>query len=285
MKKVVRMMGLCALMALAFCSCKKNQSNGVSFTATIAQPESTSRTHGEFNADHEYYLVWDDADVIKIVNPDGSATCDFAVVSHSGSNAYFRTDDAAAVTFLKDLENETYYAFYPNAVYDDVTKKVTMQISNSQVVTEQVLDWGSFADETYPMYGDNSAQWDNFAFDSDAGFLTLVIKGMGQRYFDKVVLTTTDGMEIAGELVYNYDGTGGAFVGTDDHITITSDHLIQVKPSLPAEISFVLPECTLNGFEVDVYNGSTLLVHKVCNAAVVIEAKKYKVIMPELLIP
>ena len=148
MKKVVRMMGLCALMALALCSCKKNQTNGVSFTATIAQPESTSRTHGEFNADHEYYLVWDDADVIKIVNPDGSATvnpdgsatCDFAVVSHSGSNAYFRTDDAAAVTFLKDLENETYYAFYPNAVYNDVTKKVTMQISNSQVVTEQILD-------------------------------------------------------------------------------------------------------------------------------------------------
>jgi hypothetical protein len=286
MKKVVKMMGLCALMALALCSCnKKNQTNGVSFTATIAQPESTSRTHGEFNANHEYYLVWDDADMIKIVNPDGSATHDFTVVSHSGSNAYFRTDDATAVSFLGDLKNETYYAFYPNPVYDDVNKTVTMQISSSQVVTSQVLDWGSFADETYPMYGDNSAQWNNFVFDSDAGFLTLVIKGMGQRYFDKVVLTTTDGMEIAGELVYNYDGTGGTFVGTTDHITITSDHQIQVKPSLPAEISFVLPECTLNGFEVDVYLGNTLLVHKVCSAPVVIEAKKYKVIMPELLIP
>lgn len=285
MKKVVRMLGLCALVALAFASCKKNQTNGVTFSASIVQPESTNRTHGEFNADHEYYLVWDDADEIMVVNADGTDTENFVVTSHYGKNANFYVNEADKMAFLGDLENETYYAFYPNPVYNDVNKTVTMQISNSQVVTEQILDWGSFADDTYPMYGNNSAQWDNFAFDSDAGFLTLVIKGMGQRYFDKVVLTTTDGMEIAGELVYNYDGTGGTFVGTDDVITITSDHLIQVKPSLPAEISFVLPECTLNGFEVDVYNGSTLLVHKVCDATIVIEAKKYKVIMPELLIP
>ena len=285
MKKVVRILGLCALVALAFSSCKKNETKGVSFSATIAQPESTSRTHGEFNANHEYYLVWDDADKIKIVNPDGSATCDFEVDSHSGCNAYFKTNDAVAMSFLENLETETYTAFYPNPIYDDANKTVTMQISNSQMITEQILDWGSFADEAYPMYGNNSAQWDNFAFDSDAGFLTLVIKGTGQRYFDKVVLTTTDGMEIAGELVYNYDGTGGTFVGTNDTITITSDHQIQVKSSLPAEISFVLPECTLNGFYVDIYNGGTLLVHTLCNTTVQIEAKTYTVIMPELIIP
>lgn len=285
MKKVVRMLGLCALVALAFSSCKKNETKGVSFSATIAQLESTSRTHGEFNINHEYYMVWDDADKITIVNPDGSATCDFTVDSHSGSNAYFRTEDPTAVSFLANLQDETYYSFYPNPVYDDINKTVTMQISSSQIVNEQVLTWGSFADDTYPMYGNNSAQRQNFAFDSDAGFLTLVIKGMGQRYFDKVVLTTNDGMEIAGELVYNYDGTGGTFIGTSDAITITSEHQIQVKPSLPAEISFVLPQCTLNGFSVDVYNGSTRLVHKVCNVSVVIEPKKYTVIMPELQIP
>jgi len=288
MKKVVRILGLCALMALAFSSCKKNETKGVSFSATIAQPESTSRTHGEFNANHEYYLVWDDADEIMIVNPDGSATCDFTVDSHSGSNAYFKTSDAAAMSFLENLETATYTAFYPNAVYDDVNKTVTMQISNSQVITEQILDWGSFADEAYPMYGDNSVQWDNFVFDSDAGFLTLVIKGTpgsGQKSFDKVVLSTTDGMMIAGELVYDYDGTFNGFIGTNDTITITSDHLVPVGPSLPAEISFVLPECTLNGFYVDVYNGGTLLVHKRCNTVVPIVAKTYQVIMQELLIP
>ena len=280
-------MGLCALVALALCSCKKNQTNGVSFTATIAQTESTSRTHGEFNANHEYYLVWDDADEITIVNPDGSATHNFTVVSHSGRNAYFRTDDATAVSFLEDLEDETYYAYYPNAVYDNVNKTVTMQISDSQVVNDQVLGWGSFADETYPMYGNNSAQWNNFEFDSDAGFLTLVIKGMGQRYFDQVVLRSRNGEKIAGQLVYNYNGVGGGtFIGTSEQITITSDHAIQVKPSLPAEISFVLPVCTLEmGFEVYIYNGGVVVAHVETDATIEIEAKKYKVIMPEILIP
>ena len=271
-------------MTLALCSCKKNQTNGVSFSATMPQPESTSRTHGEFNANHEYYLVWDDADKITIVNPDGSDTQDFTVVSHNKRHAYFRTDDASAVSFLEDLKNETYYAFYPNAVYDDVNKTVTMQISNSQMINEQVLDWGSFADETYPMHGDNSANWQNFAFDSDAGFLTLIIKGMGTRLFNKVVLVA-NGVNIAGELVYNYDGTGCTFIGTSDTITITSDVDVQVKPSMPAEISFVLPICMLNGFEVYIYNGTNELVHRVCNDPVSIEAKKYTVIMPELLIP
>ena len=286
MKKVVRILGLCALVALAFSSCKKNETKGVSFSATIAQPESTSRTHGEFNYLHQYYLVWDDADEIMIVNPDGSDTHNFTVDSHSGSNAYFKTGDATAVSFLENLETATYTAFYPNAVYDNVAKTVTMQISDSQVVTEQILDWGSFADDSYPMYGNNSAQWDNFAFDSNAGFLTLVIKAMGPKSFDKVVLKTTDGMEIAGELVYDYDGTFNGFIGNNDNITITSDHLITVGPSMPAEITFVLPECTLNGFYVDVYNGSTLLVdNKLCNTVVPIVAKTYKVIMPELIIP
>ena len=286
MKKVVRMMGLCALMALAFCSCKKNQTNGVSFTATTAQTESPSRTHGEFNEHHEYYLVWDDADVITIVNPDGTDNKNFAVDSHSGYNAYFRTDDAAAISFLENLESETYYAYYPNAVYDTVNKTVTMQISNEQMINNQVLDWGSFADDTYPMRGNNSTKWDNFAFDSDAGFLTLVIKTVpgGTREFDKVVLIA-NGVNIAGELVYNYDGTNCTFNGTTDTITITSEDIIEVASSKPAEISFVLPECTLNGFEVYVYNGTDELVHKTCNVTAVIQAKRYTVIMPELLIP
>ena len=46
MKKVVRILGLCAIVALAFTSCKKdNQPAEISFKATINQPVNTSKTH------------------------------------------------------------------------------------------------------------------------------------------------------------------------------------------------------------------------------------------------
>ena len=47
MKKVVRMLGLCALVALAFTACKKNDTQKVTFTANVAQPVNDARTHAE----------------------------------------------------------------------------------------------------------------------------------------------------------------------------------------------------------------------------------------------
>ena len=46
MKKVVRILGLCALVALAFTSCKKDKQNEeLKFMASITQPVNTSKTH------------------------------------------------------------------------------------------------------------------------------------------------------------------------------------------------------------------------------------------------
>ena len=57
MKKVVRILGLCALVALAFTSCKKDKQNEeLKFMASITQPVNTSKTHID-NATN--MLVWD----------------------------------------------------------------------------------------------------------------------------------------------------------------------------------------------------------------------------------
>ena len=59
MKKVVRMSGLCALVALAFSACEKIDTTKVSFTATINQPTTNTRTHA-MGLNNDYFLVWDE---------------------------------------------------------------------------------------------------------------------------------------------------------------------------------------------------------------------------------
>ena len=45
MKKVVRILGLCALAVLAFTSCNKETETELTFKASITQPTNTSKTH------------------------------------------------------------------------------------------------------------------------------------------------------------------------------------------------------------------------------------------------
>lgn len=271
MKKVVRMLGLCALVALAFTSCKKKETNAVTFTATINQPTSSTRTHGEAAEDY-YYAVWDKNDVIKVVNPDRTEAKDFQATSRSEQNATFNVTGEANVNFLSELETATYTAFYPSADFDPATQEVRVEVKDEQNL---VVLGCSFADETYPMYGVNSTNnGRNFVFDSDAGFLTFWFEGdygdpAPVYSFDKVKIHCENNF-LAGKMVYKYDVAQGKYVydnfeGTSKDIEVYSfsqpGKLFETSYGQPAYVSFVLPAGQYSNIDVYIYKQGEELYH------------------------
>ena len=70
MKKIVKMLGLCALIALAVTSCKKEQKpTEMAFTATINQPVSGDRTQIGGNGRQ---LVWIGGETVTVFNANGA---------------------------------------------------------------------------------------------------------------------------------------------------------------------------------------------------------------------
>ena len=141
MKKVVRMLGLCALVALAFTSCKKNnETNSVTFKASMVQPTADSRTIGVGSEEAGYWAIWSDNDKIMVVNPAGDDNKDFTLTTRSGQNAVFTVTDPDKVNFLKDLETDTYTAFYPFAELNG--NEVTIPINPNQTADELGCTFG-----------------------------------------------------------------------------------------------------------------------------------------------
>ena len=205
MKKVVRMLGLCALVALAFTACKKNDTQKVTFTANVAQTTNNARTHAEYGA----YLVWDDGDVIQIFNGAGEEM-DFTGHGNTGlpGVAEFTAATEAEIDFVKDLETAKYTAFYPNADVDG--NEVRMEIPADQDYVPQ----RSFASGLYPMFGwnmDEEGSYTNrFQFYSHAGFLNLSFTKLYEdvpQYLDEIIVTTTDPEDVlTGSFVYDKEG-------------------------------------------------------------------------------
>ena len=245
MKKVVRMLGLCALVALAFTACKKNDTQKVSFTATMPQTTTDARTHVE-----GMDLVWDDGNTIAVVNGEGTVK-DFTLVSATDKVATF-TAEGADVEFVQALETADYAAFYPNAVEDGNNVRLTIP-AEQNYTTE-----GVFVNDLYPMVGFNEGS--NFVFQSNCGFLNVSFKAPENetRQIDRVVLTANE--QIAGDIVYAKNGLSYVFEGTNNVITMTCDTKQVCYGDLARDFTFVLPEGVLaNGFTVEVYDGETLL--------------------------
>ena len=146
MKKVVRMLGLCALVALAFSACKKIDTTKVSFTATINHPTPNSKTHA-MGMNNEYYLVWDEGNQIKIFNEAGE-DCDYTLTSVDDEVATFFVEDADKINFVADLETKDYTAFYPNAVIDGDNVKLNIPaeqaykpLHNFEVLSNEHYIW------------------------------------------------------------------------------------------------------------------------------------------------
>ena len=164
MKKVVRMLGLCALVALAFTSCKKKETGStITFKATMPQTVSDSRTH----MDESQYVVWDDNDKICVINDDASDYINSVVktIDTYGTGATFEGDAA----FLGDITTDgMYYAFYPTTYNTKGEPTVSMTIPASQTFKAK-----SFDTNLYPMFAANEGT--GFQFRSDAGLLTIPI--------------------------------------------------------------------------------------------------------------
>ena len=261
MKKVVRMLGFCALGALAFTACKKNDTQKVSFTATMPQTVNDVRTHAD---DLGTALFWDEGNTITVLNAAGQ-DMDFTLVSFDEQVATF-TAEGNAAKFMENIETADYVAFYP-AVVEGEGVKMT-------IPAEQTYEPGQwFADDLYPMVGFNEGS--NFVFQSNCGFLNVSFKDIEGRQADRVVLTANE--NIAGDMVYAKNGMSYVFEGTSNTITITSEKQ-QLYPDLARDYTFVLPEGVLaNGFTVEVFDGETLLGSKTTQGSFPIVAQEFTI--------
>lgn len=169
MKKVTRILGLCALVALATVSCKKDDNNapqgGKSFRATINQPTDGAKTHiGEWEGQPNY-LLWNAEDDIMVYTEDGTS-------------ATFTTNDANALvaTFTGNIkEADKYVAFYPAANATEVVgNKVTLQLPATQNYAGDNIASGA-----YPMaaYCKDVTSDVDFEFHSPCAVVCLPLKG------------------------------------------------------------------------------------------------------------
>ena len=283
MKKVVRMLGLCALVALAFTACKKDDTQKVTFTANVAQPINDTRTQtSQFGA----FLVWNDNDVINVFNADGEEM-DFTAQSSTGlpGNATFTASTAEEIAFVKDLENANfpYTAFYPNATVNEETGKVNLVIPAEQVYYPQ----RNFAPELYPMVGWNNGTT-QFDFVSNAGMLNVSftkLDSLADVYVDELVLTTNNPVDdpdlLTGTMVYDKDGGNYQFVGEGNQVVLRTGTPRDLDYEQARDFTFVLPAGALHsGFTLQVkLNGEVLETYEAQpKPANVIEAQKFTTI-------
>lgn len=195
MKKVVRMLGLCALVALAFTACKKNDNtNKVTFKATITQPTTEGRTH--INDVGQNQLVWDNGDEIEVYNKLGEHYTFTANTANQMTTVFDVPEDKADFLANIGTSNE-YTAFYPNVIPVENDVKLVIEATQGYRVN-------SFSTETYPMYATNNG--DNFEFHSNAGGLcVLVDRGSGNDVTVGSVVLSCPGDNLAGTLVYSSD--------------------------------------------------------------------------------
>jgi len=200
MKKVVRMLGLCALVALAFTSCKKNDNtNKVTFKATITQPVADERT--TINTGNA--VIWTEGDEIQVFDENGATTDPFVATLTEDERVATFTGDA---TFLANInEAGKYTAFYPVQTYNPTEGTVTMNtVPASQTYVPR--SQGRIMTDLFPMTATNDDEG-NFVFSSDAGTLRIALFSSATTYQFKVkrieIISNSPNDIVNGTLVYN----------------------------------------------------------------------------------
>ena len=265
MKKVFSILGLGAFTVLAFNACNKADTPKViRFTATISQPLNETKTHAS-----GMDLVWDEEDVIKVVNPDG-VSYDFKLVSATEKVATFVADDPNTLAFIADIHTKDYVAFYPNSVEVEDGFRMTIPAEQTYVSGR------NFANNTYPMVGFNEGS--DFVFQSNAGFLCVSFMApAGQtREIDRGVPIANE--DICGDIVYAKDGLSYIFEALGNTITLTSSEKLAISDESGRVFTFILPEgCLANGFRVEAYDGEILIASKeTMNPQNVIVAQEFR---------
>lgn len=231
MKKVVRILGLCALVALAVTSCKKNENTTqmMTFKATINQPVSNDRTH--IGVDN--MLVWDANNAIKVLNADG-------VVGE-----FTTTDqDVVEADFTGNIPvTDTYTAFYPNAVVDGNT--VTLGLSANQNYVDD-----NFGNDTYPMAAPSTIIGDelHFYFGSPASVLRLQLRSDNACTVKTIEVTGGANDKLAGDIVYaNYNDVDTyTFANTTNTVTLDCGTGVQLAPNEVTAFNIVILNGTLS---------------------------------------
>ena len=239
MKKAFRIMGLCALVALAATSCKKEAQTTSSFKATLTQPTSEAKTH----LGSDSYLYWNTDDAIKVFDAQGHDYL-FTTTENNVTTATFTGTDAIDV-------NGSYTAFYPAANVEKVSNDILLTLPATQDYAE-----GTFGNATYPMAALYNATT-GFTFGSPCGLLAIPVKGTGN--ISSIELTSrTSGEVLAGQLRYNLSGEYQSLVGTETTVTLNCGNLN--LSSTATTFYFVLPAGVFaNGFTAVLKNGTTEL--------------------------
>ena len=238
MKKVIRIMGLCALVALAATSCKKEEQKlASSFKAELTQPTSDAKTHLSGSDLH-----WNSGDAIKVFDNAGTAY----LLSTTDNNV-----KEATFTGETTLDaSESYAAFYPAAGATLSSTEVLLGLPAVQTYAE-----GTFGNATYPMAATNTGI--NFTFHSPCGLLAIPVKGTGN--IGTIELTGKASENLAGQLRYNLNGEHQGL--TNGQATVTLDcGNIALDATNATTFYFVVPAGVFaNGFKAVLKNGTTEL--------------------------
>lgn len=159
MRKASMIMGLCALLALATVSCKKNTESGsVSFKASFTNPTFGGKNYLDGNV-----LKWNNGDKIR-------------VFVSNGNSAIFETSDEgeSLATFSGTIEeSDRYVAFYPaRSCTPAEGGKVTMTLAANQTYKEN-----GFANDFFPLAAVAENNQFNLKFRSPCNLFCLQLYG------------------------------------------------------------------------------------------------------------
>lgn len=261
MKQVIRILGLCALVALTFTSCKKNEVKSFKATTAQLQSNSDSKTHiGGGNAARQFF-VWDAGNVIKVFDSTGQYA-NFEVKNLTNNNriAEFHIYDYYSDFMSNITTANSYSAFYPEAVCDHDEIAVPLPSRQQQVYLGAEYN---IANNTFPMRAHNNAEG-NFIFGTDACVMEVSFgKTEDHISIDSLVFTSkVPGERIAGNLIYDMNGNFKRFEGTSESITIVAYKPQNWSSGTYLPLQIVFPAGIFEtGFNMDVYEGGTKISH------------------------
>ena len=259
MKRIIRIMGLCALVAIAATSCKKDEQKITStFTAELTQPANNAKTHLSGSD-----LYWNSGDSIKVFDDEGNAY------------PFGTTDnDVMVATFTGEVSldgSQSYTAFYPADGATLSGTEVLLDLPATQTYAE-----GTFGNATYPMAATNTET--SFTFHSTCGLLAIPVQGTG--IIGSIELSSkTAGENLAGQLRYDLSGNYLGLSNGQTTVTLNCGNLA-LSNEEATTFYFVVPMGVFaNGFTAVLKNGTTELYTLETSQANTISAESIK-LMP-----
>ena len=243
MKRTMRIMGLCALMAFVAASCQKNEGKMTNtLSATLNQPSIEGKTYiGEGD-----YLLWSEGDQILVFDAN-CVSHTFNAVSSGTRHTDFVGDDMID-------PNVAYWSFYP---VDYVTSLANGEIVYSIPSTQTYVE-GSISTNTYPIAASNRGSGTEFTFRGIFGILAIPLTGnctIGSVEYTDASFNLYGNIHVRIQdiegLVYPDDA--GTKDGKGKTITLTFGEDGLALTSTPQVIRFVLrPLAGCQGFTITV---------------------------------